>query len=389
MATAVPQHASGYNTLATHVLEHWYNKDKAEDVIFDAIPLLQIVSQLPGVVVKRTLPHDILVRFQDVKANGAQPFAYYDTVNTDPSRGSQAMRFGAANYHVPITMSWHEEMEFTSDEAFADWVEEYTQLAEMTLAEMIAEDLYGGNSANSKRMNGLEDCLAAVADHLTSATSKTDATNVNQRIVYPWQLRQQDSNVYGGVTRLDHDAANTGTGIEGNVFTFNLGTTTGSSFALSSGSMSEGLKRFTECYYASTNGGGNMTPDLCIMGDQPYQDLEEAMWEKTNFERVPSAYNNVEISSDNMTWKGMVIIRDPRCVNKNAVSGVATLGYPNIYMLNTSTWKFFIDSRADFALTDSRQPQNQIAQTRGILFRGNFICKNPRFNTRMTDYPAT
>src|SRR3972149_5279388 len=102
MATATKRDST-YTTLATHVLDQWFNPQKAEDIVFKEIPLYWILSQIAKTT--RKIPADITLRLMADKAGGAQAFGGYDTVDTSPSKGAQAARFSPAQYSIPLTMS--------------------------------------------------------------------------------------------------------------------------------------------------------------------------------------------------------------------------------------------------------------------------------------------
>jgi hypothetical protein len=376
---ATPQHASAFNTLSTHVLERYYDKQKAQDIVFEATPALQLMSQLPGVIEKANWEHDYLVKILDEKGAGIDSFEYYDTVDTSPTRGSTAARFGFAWYSAPLTMSLHEEAEFSSDGAFADRFMQYLEQQELSLADRIADDMYVGNSAVATNMLGFEQALDP-DNHLAVGGG---AAAITDRLISPWQVRQTES-TYGGITRTAWTSTADGSGWENNAF--DAGVVTQTPFGVNSnGSPNEQLQRFHEFYRICTH--GVYEPNVVLMSDIPFDDLEFAAFQKTDFRRGPGELTGANLSFDHQMFKRAIVVRDQRAVSSGA--GDTSLGDQMVYFLNTKTWKFLIDSRYDFALSEAKTPIHQHASTRFMLFRGQMICMNPRLNGVYFSYPVT
>lgn len=103
MATAARRSAN-LTTLYTTAKESWYDKEKAEDIIFSANPLLWILSQTRKVT--GSWGFDILVRILEAKNESVTSFAGYQEIVPSTPRGPQAARFSMANYAAAIQMSW-------------------------------------------------------------------------------------------------------------------------------------------------------------------------------------------------------------------------------------------------------------------------------------------
>jgi hypothetical protein len=376
---AAPQHAAAFNTLSTHVLERWFDKQKAQDIVFEAAPVLQLLMMLPGVIEKGQYGHDLLVKLMDSKGAGIDSFEYYDTVDTSPTQGSTAARFGFSWYSAPITMSLHEEAEFTSDDAFADRFMQYIEQQELSMADRLADDLYVGNSLVPTNIQGFEQALSPITHLDASGGSAT----LNERLVNNFQVRQADT-TYGGITRVPWTSTADGTGWENN--SFDASVATQASFGIAaSGAPNDQLQRFHEFYRINTH--GVYEPNVIIMSDIPYDDLEFASFQKTEFRRAPGELSGANLSFDHQMFKRAIVVRDERALASGA-HGDASAGDQMIYMLNTKTWRFLIDSRFDFSLSEPKTPTHQHASTRFMLFRGQLICNNPRFNGSYFSYPV-
>lgn len=382
MATASYRNSGSFDTLATHVLPKWWNADKAEDVVFEPIPLLYILSQ----TAKKSgpLPADIVVRMLQDKGEGADSFSRYDTVSTAASKGAQAGRLTVANYSIPLPMSQEEEWEFTSEEAIADRLQELVEQQQLTLADRLALDLYKGNDAKSTNVVGLEQALFAETHLNNSGSAASSLAYINDL----WRTRQTTS-TYAGITRTAFTAAETGgTGWE-NVSIDFLNDAT-NRIGYSSGAPNTELQVFTQAYNFASR--GVIHPDLILSDDTPFDDYEFAAQEKMQLQKESSAFGDVNLGYDNMKFKNAIWIRDANAKTQNATSSPsgsdATNGKGNIYFLNTKMMDLAVDSRADFSLTPARQMADQHAAVMHMLWRGQLIVRNPRFMARIFDYTA-
>lgn len=389
--TALPQHAGGYNTLAVHAIERVWNKSSIEDLVFKATPLLEFFKAMDGgrgnIIQKENYGHELVVRILAEKAQGGGTFRYYSNLNSVGSKLGTAARFLMSNYYQPLMMSWEEEKELNTPEAYADAYETYINSAIQTQSELIAEDLYGGNALDDQKLLGLEQICSPVA-HLQSSGSA--ATNVNQRISYDAQVRQQ-TDVYGGITRsawsVSSGVETPGSGWESNVFSYDGLTVTGGRLGYSSGIPSEGTKRLHEMYYKCGQGSGNL-PNFLVMTPEPYGDYEFGGHEKLQIRRTGSEYGDLNLSFDHLQFKNAIVIRDERARSKRT-TGVQTIGDENIYLGNTNVLTLCVDTEADHSLVGPFFPPNQLAAVMYMLWRGQLKCRNPRYMGRMSDYQGT
>ncbi len=384
MATASYRNSGSFDTLATHVLPKWWNASKAEDVIFEPSPLLWILSK----TAKKSseLPADIVVRMLQDKGAGVDSFSRYDTVSTSPSKGAQAARFTVANYSAPIPMSLEEEWEFTSPEAVANRLEELVEQQQLTLADRLAVDLYKGNDAKSTNVVGLEQAVFA-QDHLNNSGSAVTSGSVAY-INDLWRTRQTTSS-YGGITRTAFTSATAGgTGWENVAVNFVNGTDNSFAYSGTNGAPNAALQVFHQVYNFCSR--GIIHPDLILSTDQPFDDYEFGAATKMRLHKDSSAFGDLQLGYDNMKFKNAVWIRDANAATQNATSSPsgsdATNGDGNVYVLNTKFMDLAVDTRADFALTPTRQIADQHAGVMHMLWRGQLICKNPRYLGRIFDY---
>jgi hypothetical protein len=371
--------ASGsFTTLFTHVLEDWWNGRKAEDIVFNNVPVLYVLSRTSKKT--RPLPAFLNVRILESKSAGVDAFGGYDTVSTASSKGAQAASFPVSNYAAPLAMSLEEEWEFTSPQAIADRLEEYVEQVELSMADRIAKDIYKGSSSNSKNVIGLEDiCYADTQAQNTTTDAETTLGYINDR----WRARQA-TNTLGGITRVAFtDVETTGTGWE-NVSIDFLDTSAGNTFGLSSGAPNAALKALFQLY--SFCSYGVMHPDLIISSQQPFDDYEFAGFDKQRFAKEGGALKDVNLAFDNIKFKGAMWIMDEFATTRNSSLGNATSAKQRLYMLNTRMIDLAVDSRADFALRKPKEPTDQLAAVRHMVWRGQLVARNPRYLGTIFDY---
>lgn len=361
--------SGSYTTLFTHVLEDWWNGSKAEDIVFQNVPILWVLSRVSKK--SKPLPAYINVRLMESKSAGVGSFGGYDTVSTSPSKGAQAATFGVANYAAPIAMSLEEEWEFTSPQAIADRLEEYVEQVELTLADRIAKDIYKGSSGNSKNILGLEDICYG------SAHSGGGITYISDR----WKARQAN-NILGGIQRAVFTAAEAGgTGWENVSIDFEVG---GHTFEISSDAPTNELKRLAQLYNFCSY--GTQHPDLFVSSQQPFDDYEFCAMAKMRVQKESSSFGDVELAFDNLKYKGAVWIMDEFAATQNSGLGNATAAKQRMYALNTNMLDLAVDSRADFALRPPKEPVDQLAAVRHLVWRGQLVPRNPRYLGTIFDY---
>lgn len=372
MATAARRSAN-LTTLYTTSKETWYNPGKAEEIIFKANPLLWILSQ----TVKKVgvWGFDTLVRIMESKNDSVNSFSGYQELTLATPRGPQGARFNMANYYASIQMSWEEAIENKDEVQLADLLQFRIEQAELSLAERMNRDLYKGNIALSTDILGLEQLLYAATDNgILGAHTQS------------WQYRQQ-ANAWGNITRVPYTADQAGgTGWEGLTVDFDASTTY--DIGYTSGAPATGLVELNALYTFASQ--GYIHPDLGIMSNAPWIDYENAAATKMTIFKESEKFGDVQLGFDNMKYKNMLLVRDENAVTQNATgaAGDNTLGEGNIYLLNTKFLELRVEEGADFELTDEIPSQNQLAGAFFIVWRGQFICVNPRYQARIYGYAA-
>lgn len=371
MATAARRSAN-LTTLYTTAKESWYSADKAEDIIFKANPALWIMSQTVKEVGSWGFDH--LVRILESKNESVGSFAGYDPLPISTPRGPQAARFSMSNYAASIQMSWEEQIENKEPNRLADLLQFRIEQAELSLADRMTRDLYKGNIANATDMYGLEQLLYATTD-LETLGAHTGA------FAY-----RQHTNAWGNITRSAWSTDLTGgTGWEALVADFDEDAANDFKYD-SAGVPDIGLRELLDIYNFQSQ--GTIHPDLYLMSNSPFRDYENAAANKMQIQKESSKFGDVELGFDNLKYKNAMIIRDENAVTQNATgtAGNNLLGEQNVYGLNTRFLRLLVEEGADFEFTDEVPAQNQLAGVFFIVWRGQFICVNPRYQSRIYSY---
>lgn len=372
MSTATRR--SSFDSLTTAVMEQWLNENSAEDIVFLNTPGLALFH---SAAVKRKIPADIVVRLRADKGDGVTSFTYYDTVSTVPIVGNKAARFQPANYSAPVALSWQEEMEYTSDEAIYDAVDDRMQTQLNTIAERLAVDVYKGNTSNAKNILGLEQALPGY-NHVQ--TDGTTAASADSDIINGRYQGRQAANSYGGITRTAWTASSDGTGWTGCAYQH-----FGTEFAVSSGVPNAGIQRLIDIRAQSSYGMD--VPNVMISGYAPWRDYMVAGMSIQEVQKT-GKIGNFDIGFDNISFMGTPWFWDDFCKQYNTISAEST-SEDSVYFLNLKHLHFCVDSRADMVLTDLRSPVDQHASVKHILWRGQLILKNPRTCARLFNYATS
>lgn len=374
MATA-SRRTANFNTLYSTALERWYDAGRVQDTIFEPTPFLWILNQ----ACKETgrWSFDVVVNILESKNAGVDSFQYYDPVSTAPSKGPQSARFPLSNYSGPLSISWQEEVENRDPHRIADRIEVALEQLELTMAERMNVDAYGGNVTNSTNIIGLEQALGATAQShaLGSAADQ-------------WQYKQS-TNSYGGITRTAWTAplGVGGTGWEALVADFAAGA--GNAFQYTStGAMDTGLIELNDIYMFASK--GIIHPDLGLFSNSPFRDYESAGQQKMQLQNRSDEFRGLQLGYENLMYKSMTIIRDETATTQNATAAIGneTNGSQNAYGLTTKFWKLLVEDDFDFALGPVRGPVDQHSTVRHMVWRGQPVCCNPRHQFRIQDYPA-
>ena len=367
--------SANLNTLHTTGLEQWWNPGKAEEIIFDATPAWWIFAQNKKVGV---YGFDVLVRILESKNLLGGSFQYFDNVNTTNTRLTQGARFPIANYSWPISIAWQQEKENKDPVKLADIVELAVTQAELSAADMLETHLFKGNIARATDILGIEQICDATTD------SGTVGGHTNR-----WQYRQSIEG-YGTITRVawTSDTAG-GTGWEPLAVDFDTNSAFRFEYDSLNGQPSTGLQELLDIYTFASQ--GIIHPNLIMMSQVPFRDYEMAAQTKMQITKESAKFGDIELGFDNLKYKNAIIIRAESAVTQNATGAIAddTNGEQNVYLLNTDYIELLVEEGCDFVLGEPRTPVDQHASTRHMIWSGQLVCVNPRYQARIYAYPTS
>jgi len=344
---------------------------KVQDLIFGPAPVLHVMNRVCRET--KQLGKNITIPWMDTRAGGFTPFDDYDTLVPVSNQGPHAGLVTRVHYAMPLMKSWTSEMDEGTGAQLDRAGFDLDQLL-MTFRDELDRDMHLGQDTDSRRILGLEQWLKA-----TDNDSVGTATDAYTRLTAPWQAKQS-ANVIAGITRVAHTATTGGTGFEH--VSINAHDWIGDATAhigYSSGVPNDGMKAFLDTYNFCQV--GLSAPNVCFMSRGYYGDLQLAGMEKTFLQRDVARIGDIDLGLANIKFNGCSVIMDDRAATQGAtVAGGAKNGYERYYFLNTSTWKFVVDPRADFKLLSPRPSKDSLAAVRWLVLRCGFYCINPRFN---------
>lgn len=385
MATASRTGSGAYNTKYTHVIESWFNGDRAQDVVFRPVPYLWLLNAMAK---PKPLGPDITIRLLMDEAEGIDSYEYYDTVSTSPSKGAQAGRLGVAMYSGPVAMSLQEELEFTAPTQIADRIREYITQVEMSFAQRFGKDVYRGSVTKSTNIEGLEQMFPAASHvqngNLNAATVTSMITN-GEIPSERFRVRQT-TDPYAGITRAAYTSDETGgTGWEHAAINMLGNDAAALPFGFITGGAPNYALKLLHAGYDLASWGIDH-PDLIVSTLKPYQDYIFAAQEKMEVTVVPGQFGDAQLSFNNIKFRGAMWIYDEMAKSYDTSGAADSAALDNVYLLNTDTIHFTPDSRLNMVLGESREPVDQHAGVRHMLWRGQHLTNNPRANCRLFNY---
>lgn len=363
---------SDYNALATAVLPRWLNDRRTRDIIHRATPFAWYMFSKARY---GEIPQSMNIRLNNVLGTGVTRFKYYDQVSTTPIAPGSAARFTAANYDVPITISWEEMLETSGRDAICDHIERVSKVQLLAMVRTFAEDMYRGNAINTKSIVGLEQLAYALTQWDNTSATYTVPTSLSY-IKDTWRARQA-TNVVGGITRTGFSTADNGTGWENVAVDLDPAGNQTNVFGFSSGAKNAAMIAMDQAYRFTSY--GMEKPDLIVSTNMPYDDYIAAMDSKITVFKEENTLSDVQYGFKNLKFQNAVWFPDDFALAYDDVgSADEVAGTDKIYIINTDYTYLMIDSRANFALGPELQPVDQHAYTRHVVLRGQLVSENPR-----------
>jgi len=290
-----------------------------------------------------------------------QPISYRNSPNAGSWPGGMAVLptnfqdhatqavFSIANYYASITLPQTEQWLNQGEAKIVDLMESQMDLAENSLADTFGQDVYADGSLNSvnnsKRVDGLSGMITNGADPSIAA--------------------------YGGITRVGASgskAAPVGNAFwNANVFAANANTTvtTWKSAEVIDNLTTISIKKMQQMF------------GMCSMGgEKPTHILAGQLGYNAYYNLLTSTTRQIQDSDDKTGKAGYSKGLDFNGVGVYVDDLIDSQG--KMYFLNMDHIFFRPLKDANFKSTPFRQPPNQLANIKFIVWMGNITCDEPR-----------
>lgn len=263
----------------------------------------------------------------------------YDELNNDPFDGLTKALYEWRQGSAGIPISRKEVRQ--NAHKIIDLVTTKIMQAEIGIQEAIPKAIFQGNVPNgglltdpaSEPVNGAQG-INPIAQLIQSDPTATDDVGTIDQGTYSWWRNYADSS---GASTYD---------------------------AL--------LLELTALKQKAGRGPGG-SPDLWVTDETTYNLIEFALYQRARHE----VKSTLEFPFENIMYKGATIVHDEYMHDiQNGVTNTDTKG--TLYMTNNKFCKVKYDSQTNFITTDKREPINQDAWVKYILWMGNQTINNRR-----------
>ena len=352
---------------------------KVHDIVRKEMLLVQLADKMDFYKVKQTSHHriDNVVESEDSQATA---FSGFDTLPNGAPKGSQGVYWDYKNYAAPVSWALTDDYDMNNPFTVVDQLEVKTYKALVGLGKRIDLDMVGGSVADSKKINGLEQMIAPF--NPATATAVLNAKK--------WEFRQS-TNTFGGVARAAFTADGVGgTNWENVSCNFKESVATELDDATITNNDRFGWNEdvtfqqptaayqlFEHVYLMCTYGLDR--PNLILSTTLPYEDYSRMGAPLIRYSRSGTDMSGMNLAFGDVGYKGA----DWGFSENFAATGLignATADMNMIYLLNTDTIELEVTEGCDFAATEWVPGQAQLASTMYVIWRGQFVCTDPRKN---------
>ena len=306
--------------LSTTINRH---RDTLADNIFQASPLTFLLKEKAKIV---EAGGDVIVEpvIYDQNASAAS-YSGTDTLNTALNQTFTSATFNWKQLAASVVITGTDEIKNSSKEQIINLLEARVKTAELSLIEIMNQQLYlDGTGNSSKNLLG----LAAIV----AVTSTTGTLGGIDRSVAANAFWRNQTNITGG--------------------TWDVGTD------METSAMNELRRAYTSCVF------GRQAPDLIIMKEGHYVGFERALDAKVRLQHEAMGAAGFE----SLVYKGKPVVFDRDMT-----------GTTDIYLLNTNFLKFTIHRDRNFVVSPFVKPTNQDLRVAQLFFAGNLTTSGPRF----------
>ena len=362
MATAV-RRSIDFNALYSSSIEKWMGSGKVEEVIFSANQLIWLLSKIAKEVGQYGF--EIVQPLMTTKNTGVGWFQYDDTLSIASMGGPEAAKFDMAFLGGPLVITEQEEIENAEPYQMVNRLKfKFDQLL-LSMAEEVNITGFRGSGVNTKAIDGLEDIVHAETNTGTLPNlTRAQATQVD--------------NVYGGITRVLGGT----TGWEN--YTVDVTAASANTF----GAFTDNAYKVFELLYIYCSRGA-IRPDIILSSLLPYLDYHRLASANAQYNREIDTFRGINLGHDNTKFRNAVWLYDESAQAHTDAGSDAASGEDLVYVLNSSYLKMFVETGYDFALTPFQTPVDARISIGHVLWRGQILSPNPRYQGVLLGYNKT
>lgn len=282
-------------------------------------------------------------------------YSGYDIIDTTPQEGITTAFYEWSEIAGTISISRKEERQNSGEARILGLLESKIQQAEMTMREVLNEQLIRGAVSGSTFVPGNSAKDLNPMGYFLRKLSGTDPTAGGNVGNIAAGSTNEDGNTWWVHRTSDFAGGND----SGNDFSNNVTTYAG---------LEANLKRMQN--FCSRGAGG--APDVIVSDQVTYETYNNALNTKvryTNTDMATMGFETVKLGKATMIWDEVVPDID---------NGTIAITKGTAYFLNTRFYNLIIDSETDIEVTPFIEPENQTAKTAKILFMGNSAISNMR-----------
>ena len=287
----------------------------------------------------------------------ADIYAAYGTLDTTPQDGITAAFYTWAQMSVSISISRKEERQNSGQSRLLSLLESKTMQAEVSLKEL------------------LNNCC--VSGKITTGASSASGQ-------FSARTGRQDSGALGplpipALVDANNSRAITIGNINPSTYSFwrnQAASSTATTFA--------GYKQELNAMYNDCSKGVGGPPNFILSDQRAWEIYWNALANQERY--VIDNQRTIDIlgGSEALKFRGGVWVWDEVVpdaeTNADIVDAIGTVTASTVYMLNTETWNYVVDSQTDFITTPFVRPENQDARVAQVLWMGATSVNNRRKN---------
>ena len=297
----------------------------------------------------------VKVALMHAENSTADIYSGYGTLDTTPQDGITSAFYDWAQLSVSIAISRKEERQNSGRSAALNLLQAKTQQAEISIQELLNNCITAGRitasaaSGQFLRRIGRMDSgalgpfpLAALID--TTNTRSVSIGNINGNTYSFWRNKADSS--------------------------------TATTFA--------GYKQELNNLYNDCSQGAGGSPDLFVSDQVAWEQYWNSLQNQERYVITEPRVVNVLGGSDAIKFRGAAwvweeVVPDTE-TNAEVVDAIGTVTVSTVFMINSGTFVYIVDSETDFITTPFVRPENQDARVAQILWMGAVGVNNRRKN---------